>query len=98
MITDYKTALLAGLLIPGMALAGINQGDNLGTSEAAIRAALEAEGYVASEIEFEDGEIEVEAMLDGQAYEIEISPETGQVLAVMLEDEDDDDDDDEDDD
>lgn len=97
MIKNGKAALLATLLIPGAALAQINVGDDLGTSETAIRAALEAQAYIIEEFEVEDGEIEVEATLEGQTFEFEISPETGLVLAAYLEDEDDEDDDEDDD-
>ncbi len=44
MMKYAKPALLAGLLIPGIAFAQINKGDALGSSEAAILSALEAEG------------------------------------------------------
>lgn len=92
-----KAAVLAALLIPGAALAQVNIGDQLGSSETAIRAALEAQGYTITEIETEDGEIEVEATSGGQSFEFEVSPETGLVLAAYDEDgEDDDEDDDED--
>lgn len=84
------------LLVPGIAIAQMNIGDNLGTNEADIRSALEAQGYAISEIEIEDNEIEVEAMRDGQAYEIEVSVETGLVIEVALDDEDDESDDDKD--
>ena len=40
------------------------------------------------EIEAEDGEIEVEYMLDGQEYEVTIAPDTGMVLEVEIEDDD----------
>lgn len=95
-----KTALLASLLVPGVALAQINIGDQLGSSETAIQAALEAQGYAITEIETEDGEIEVEATIDGQSFEFEVSPETGLVLAAYQDDDadEDDEDDDEDDD
>lgn len=94
-----KTALLATLLIPSAALAQINVGDPLGSSETAIQAALEAQGYTITELETEDGEIEVEATSGGQSFEFEISPETGLVLAASQEDDEDgeEDDDDEDD-
>ena len=88
-----KTTLITGLLLPGAALAQISVGDDLGVSETAIRAALQAQGYSAAEIEIEDGEIEIDAMRGGQSYEIEVSPETGLVLAFQAEDEDDDDED-----
>ncbi|MEO1537283.1 MAG: PepSY domain-containing protein [Pseudomonadota bacterium] len=91
-----KTALLAALLIPGAALAQINVGDQLGASETAIQAALEAQGYTVTEIEVEDGEIEVEATSGGQSFEFEVSPETGLVLAAYQEDEEDGEEDDDD--
>ena len=93
MLNTGKTLLLATLLVPGAALAQINVGDALGTSEDAIRAALQSQGYTASEFEIEDDEIEVEAIHAGQSFEIEISPETGLVLAVEIEGDDDSDDD-----
>ena len=93
-----KTVLLASLLIPGAALAQINIGDQLGTSVTAIQAALEAQGYAITEIETEDGEIEVEATIGGQSFEFEVSPETGLVLNAYLEGDEDDEDDNEDDD
>lgn len=92
MIKHGKLLLLSGLLIPGIAMAQINAGDTLSTTEDAIRAELESQGYVISEIEYEDDEIEVEATLNGQAYEIDINPETGAVLEVELEDDESDDD------
>ena len=91
MLTHTKATLLAALLIPGAAFAQINAGDTLGTTETAIRAALESQGYVIDEIEVEDDEIEVEALLGEQMCEIEISPETGVDLAAHEEDADDDD-------
>lgn len=94
-----KTALLTTLIIPGAALAQINAGDMLGSSETAIQATLEAQGYTITEIETENGEIEVEAKSGGQFFEFEVSPETGLVLAANQEGEDDEDanDDDKDD-
>lgn len=64
-------------------------GDQLGTSETAIQAALEAQGFTITEIETEDGEIEVEARSGGQSFEFEVSPETGLVLAAYKEDDED---------
>jgi hypothetical protein len=93
-----KTALFASLLIPGAALAQINIGDQLGSSETAIQAALEAQGYTITEIETEDGEIEVEATIGGQSFEFEVSPETGLVLAAHQDDDEDGEDENEDDD
>ncbi|MBW4709766.1 PepSY domain-containing protein [Roseobacter sp. YSTF-M11] len=84
-----KVTLLAGLIVPGAVFAQIGVGDALGASEADVRAALKAQGYVITEVELEDGEIEVEATRDGKAYEIEVSAETGIVLEIELDDEDD---------
>lgn len=96
MINPGPKALFASLLLPTAALAQINVGDELGVSETAILAALDAQGYVASEIEREDGVIEVEVTQAGEPYEILVSPETGMVLAVSLDDDGDNDDDDDD--
>ena len=91
-----KSVVAAAFLVPGLALAQANIGDNLGTNEADIRAALEAKGFVIEEFEMDDKEIEVEASLDGMPYEIEVSNETGMVIEVALDDDDDDSDDDDD--
>ena len=84
-----KITLLATLIVPGLALAQVAPGDSLGTSEADIRAKLEARGYAVTEFEIEDGEIEVEATMNGKAYEIEVSSKDGNVLEVELDDKDD---------
>ena len=88
-----KQLLLAGIMIPGAAFAQISVGDALGASETDMRAALEAKGYAITEVELEEGEIEFEATLDGVAYEIEVSAETGMVLEIELDDDGDDADD-----
>ncbi len=98
MTNPNKSALLAALFIPGVALAQINVGDALGSSETAILAALQAQGYETTEIEVEDGQIEIDAKLNDQSFEIEVSSTTGLVLAVYEEDEIEDDDAKEDDD
>ena len=79
-------ALVGKLMVPVIAFAQINAGDTVGTSEDAIRTALEAQGYEVKEFELEDDEIEVEAVLDGTEYEIEVSVETGKVVEVELDD------------
>ena len=84
-----KLALLAGLLVPGVALAQINVGDTMPVENAEILSMLEADGYRVLEIETEDGEIEVEAVRDGQTFEIEIAADTGMILEIELDDEDD---------
>jgi hypothetical protein len=81
-----KLTLLAAALSPAMVLAQVNVGDALGSSEPSIRAALEAKGYVISDIETEDGEFEVQAMMDGKTYEIEVSADSGQILEIEQED------------
>ena len=93
MTLNPLTALgTAGLIsLPALALAASSVGDVVGTSEADIRANLESQGYIVQEIEFEDGEIEVEALLDGQEVELELSRNTGAVIEIEAEDEDDDD-------
>ncbi len=85
-----KLAVLAACVTPGLAMAQINVGHVLGSSEADIRSALEAKGYTISEVEAEQDEIEIYASLDGEAYEIEVSPETGAVTKVELDDDEDD--------
>ena len=87
------------LLISALALStasayAVETGDVLGTSEADIRANLEIQGYEVQSISIDGDEIEIDALLDGQEFEIELSSDAGAVLEIELEDEDDDDDDD----
>lgn len=84
-----KPAFLAALIVPGFALASVDVGQPVGTTEADVRAALTGMGYEVLEIETEDGEIEAEVTLDGVAYEIEVALDTGLVVEIELEDEDD---------
>ena len=93
MSTMIKPALLAGLMIPATAFAGLELGQTIGTAEAEIEAALTGMGYTVEEVEIEDGEIEAEVTLDGVAYEIEMTADTGQIIAIELEDDADDNDD-----
>ena len=83
-------AVTLALLIPVGAYA-VSVGDQMGTDLEAIRASFEAEGYTVTEIELEDGEIEVEYLVDDQEYEVSIAADTGLVTEIELEDEDDDD-------
>ncbi|NOD34502.1 MULTISPECIES: PepSY domain-containing protein [unclassified Ruegeria] len=85
-----KLAVLAACVTPGLAMAQINIGHVLGSSEADIRSALEAQGYTISEVETEQDEIEIYAFLNGKKYEIEVSPETGAVIEIELADDEDD--------
>lgn len=80
------------------AYAALQTGEVLGTEATAIRAALEAQGYIVEEIEFEADEIEAEILIDGVEFEVEIDPATGMILEVMADDEDDGDDNEEDED
>ena len=89
------TAMIA---LPAIALAGIAMGDMMGKTDAEIAEAMAAKGYEVVDIEREDDEIEVEAVIDGQEVEIALSPETGEVIEIELEDDDDDDGEDDDED
>jgi len=85
---NLKTLTLVGLLIgaPALAMANISVGDTVGTDEAEIRAVVEAQGYTVTEIEIEDGEIEVEVLLDGVETELVVDMTTGIVTEIELED------------
>lgn len=99
-MTKTKIAALAAisLAMPSVALAEITPGAILGTSDADITAALAAQGYVIDEIDREDDELEIDAMLDGIEYEFKLDPATGEVLEVEAEDADDEDDENDEDD
>ena len=84
----------AAILAPVIAFAAVSVGDSLGTSDADIRAKLEAAGYTVNEIEREDGEIEVEAVRDGLPVEIEIASDTGMIVEIEVDDDHDCEDDD----
>lgn len=86
-----KLLTLTGLIAtaPVLALANVGLGDKLGTSEADIRAALEAQGYQIEEIEFEGVKIEVELIKDGVETELVLSDTDGVVTAIELEEDDD---------
>ncbi len=92
------TAAIAVASVPVVALAALQEGDTLGTGEATIRAALEAQGIEVTAFETEDDEIEVEIVIDGAPYEVALSPETGKIIEIEAEDGDDDGDDHDDDD
>lgn len=85
---NLKTLTLVTLLIgaPALAMANISVGDTVGTNEAEIRAVVEAQGYTVTEIEIEDGEIEVEVLLDGVETELVVDMTTGVVTEIELED------------
>ena len=89
MNTATKAAILALIAAPTVALAQLSPGDVAGTEEADILAFLEAEGYTIQETETEGDMLEVEVMLDGAAFEIEVDLTTGQIAEIEAEDEDD---------
>lgn len=97
-ILKLTTLTAAIVSVPLLALAELSVGDQVGTDEAAIRAWMEAQGAEVTEIELEDGVIEVEYTLDGAEYEAELDAATGVVAAMEADDDDDSDDDDSDDD
>ena len=88
-----KSAILAALIVPAAAFAGLDVGSQLGSSETDVRAALSELGYVIHDIEVEDGEIEAEVTLDGVAYEIEVAMDSGKIVEIEVEDDETDDDD-----
>lgn len=78
---------LAAALAAGTALAAnLAPGVKLGTSAQEISSALAAQGYEVLKYEREDDEIEVYVRKDGQRFELEIDPNTGQILEVEDED------------
>lgn len=88
---NLKPIVLSGLIlaVPAIAAAQFGLGDTIGTSDAEIHAAMEAQGYVVQEIEHEDGEIEVEVMIDGVETELVLSAVDGTLLEIETEDDDD---------
>lgn len=83
------SAGLLAALIPFGALAAVSVGETVGTDVEEIRAAFEAQGYTVTEIEVEDGEIEVEYMDGDVEYEVSVAADTGMVTEIELEDDDD---------
>lgn len=81
-------------LIGASAQAAVVTGDIVGISEVEIRTNLEREGYTVQQIAIEGDEIEVDALYEGAATEIEISSVSGAVLEVEIDLEADDQDDD----
>lgn len=74
---------MAAVLAAGTALAAnLAPGVKLGTSAQEISSALAAQGYEVLKYEREDDEIEVYVRKDGQRFELEIDPTTGQILEV----------------
>ena len=83
-----KTLTLITLIVgaPALAVAGVSLGDRLGTDEAEIRAAIEAQGYIVQEIEFEQDKIEVEVLKDGVETELVLNQADGTVTGIEADD------------
>ncbi len=78
---------MAAVLAAGAAIASnLAPGVKLGTSAQEISSSLAAQGYEVLKYEREDDEIEVYVRKDGQRFELEIDPKTGQILEVEDED------------
>ncbi|MEM0906034.1 MAG: PepSY domain-containing protein [Pseudomonadota bacterium] len=77
------TAALVGVVMfPALAFA-VLPGDQLGTTEAEIRASLEAEGFEIRDFDRGRSEIEVEVTKDGVRMEIDLTLE-GRVKSIEL--------------
>ena len=88
--SKYVTGLfLSAALVATPAIAALSVGEQLGTTEEDIRAALEAKGYVVLEIEKEGNEIEVELKMNGEEFEIEVDPRSGAIVEIEGEEDDD---------
>ena len=88
----FAIPLFASLLAAAPVFANVSVGDRLGTDDAQILTALEAQGYQVEEIEREDGEIEAEVMKDGVEYELTLAQDTGEILEIETDSDDGDDD------
>jgi hypothetical protein len=86
--------MLAGsagiLVVPAIALAAPTVGDMVGTNLEDVMNSLTSAGYEVREIEAEDDELEAVILAEGRLLELEISPETGMIVSVELEEDDDD--------
>lgn len=89
MLTKLLIGALALTLGAGTVLA-LEKGDVLGTDAAAVRQALEAQGFEVRKIEAEDDEggeaMEAYALKDGERFEIYVDPETGAVEQIKQDD------------
>ena len=97
-LKKFSAIAAVAILYPTYALAELAVGDVVGTTEAEIRASMEGAGYAVNAIEIETDEVEIEAMLNGQEFEIEVDPAAGTVAEIEMAEADDDDDEDDDDD
>lgn len=81
-------ATLLALTAPGAVLALPAVGDVLGTTPAAVSAALEAAGCPAIKFEVERGKIEAKCAetATGKRWELYLDPATGAVTRIKLDD------------
>lgn len=98
-IAAGAVALLGGSLAAGLAIADDDRDEALavatlaaeGPAASALLAPLEADGYLILEFERDEDGVEVEAVRDGEIWEIALDPLNGAVLTTELEDGDDND-------
>lgn len=85
-LTFARICLVSTLVAaPLAAVAAVQMGDVLGSTEEQIQAAMEQSGYQVEEIETEDSMIKVEIMVEGVEREILVDPATGAVVAMEYE-------------
>ena len=78
-LKKFSTVATVAILYPTYILADLAIGDLLGKTNSEIRAGMESAGYAVKEVSFEDDEIEIEASINGQDHEIEVTPTDGMV-------------------
>ena len=91
-----KSTIIAALLVPATAFAAQDVGQNVGTTETEVRAALIDLGYEVQEIESENGGIEAGVTLESVAYEVQVALDTGLTTKINVDNNNDDDGDDDD--
>jgi hypothetical protein len=89
MTKTLVSSLSALVLVPAAAFAVPAVGDTVGTTAEEITNNLQAAGYEVREIELDDDELEALIVADAQLFELEVSPQTGLITEVELEDDDD---------
>ncbi len=85
---DLKPILLAGLILttPAIAWAQYNLGDQIGTTDDEIIAAMTESGYDVRSIERGEDEIEVEVMIDGVETEFVLALADGKLIEIDTDD------------
>ena len=72
------------LAIAQPVLAQPRVGEVIGVDKTLVQARLAAEGYRLTDIEVEDGRLEIKALKDKTRIEIDADPRTGKVLKVEV--------------